>query len=311
MKAYAILNLSNIFTALDELASLHGLDKMDYEYLSGVAIYDGDPSVAKKASFITTSGVFLGKSNDLNEIKEIVKGKCFSIKLNSIYGKDKDLLIEAYEKVKDVIKLSKACETLDMISTDGQIVLGLRKAEHDTKSILKHSEKPFRQSGTMDSRTSRLLVNLARPKRIVLDPFVGTGSILIEARWLGYECIGGDLDRRMLQKAQSNLRYFGYDCMLINSSAFNIPLRGIDSIATDPPYGRSCTTFGAELKDLYYNFFISAVEVLKNNSYLVFATSSDLDFRDMLKSVGFKNMRIHFIYLHKSLSRAIYVVYKS
>lgn len=310
MRSYAVVNLSNMFIALDELSALHKVERLDYEYSSGVAFFEGDPKVADKASYIEYSGILLGKSNNINELIDLVRGNCYTIKLNAILGMDKELLLNAYNVIKEKVKLSKKCETLDMISSDGEIILGLRKGEHDTKSLIEHSKKPYRQSGTMDSRTSRLLVNLSRPKRIVLDPFTGTGSILIEARWLGYECVGGDLDERMLHKAKINLRHFGYNCELLKSSAFNIPIRKINSIATDPPYGRSSTTFGVELRKLYEDFFNRSAEIIESGGHLVFATASEFDFRDMLKSVGFKNIKLHFIYLHKSLSRAIYVVRK-
>eukprot|EP00658_Telonema_sp_P-2_P058768 TRINITY_DN4732_c0_g2_i1.p1 TRINITY_DN4732_c0_g2~~TRINITY_DN4732_c0_g2_i1.p1 ORF type:complete len:471 (-),score=105.98 TRINITY_DN4732_c0_g2_i1:117-1529(-) len=54
---------------------------------------------------------------------------------------------------------------------------------------------------SMDAEISLLMANLgcARPASLVLDPFVGTGSILVACAHCGASTIGGDIDMRVLR----------------------------------------------------------------------------------------------------------------
>jgi SAM-dependent methyltransferase len=59
----------------------------------------------------------------------------------------------------------------------------------------------------------RSLLNLAgaRPGDTVLDPFCGTGTLLMEAALLGMKCIGVDIDSDQVQGARSNLKWLSKD----------------------------------------------------------------------------------------------------
>ncbi|MEM3305512.1 MAG: TRM11 family methyltransferase [Saccharolobus sp.] len=309
-KSYAVLKGNNYFLSLAELEAILRTDKK-IQYFTGVAIFnEKQEGVAKRSARIKRSGELIAISDDTKELNDILRGGCFWIKEDVIMGSQKDEFPALYREIINGIKISKNCEKIDIIFTDGVIILGKIKEEIDSKSLIKHGKKPYSQSGTMNPETARLLVNLARPNKNVLDPFVGSGSLLIEAKWLNYDCIGIDIDEKILQKAKLNLEYFGYDCNLLLSSATQLPINSIDAIATDPPYGRSTKNKGYELLNLYEKFFQSAAEVLKKGGYLVFATDSRFNFVDKLKETGFIVKSLHFLYSHKSLTRAIYVVQK-
>ncbi|MHA2159041.1 MAG: TRM11 family SAM-dependent methyltransferase [Candidatus Thorarchaeota archaeon] len=59
----------------------------------------------------------------------------------------------------------------------------------------------------------RSLLNLAgaRPGDTVLDPFCGTGTLLMEAAILGMKCIGIDIDSDQVQGARSNMKWLSKD----------------------------------------------------------------------------------------------------
>lgn len=307
-KGYAVLKGNNYFLSLAELKALLP-DEAKISYFTGVAIFTPfQDKLARRSARIKRNGELILISDNPKEINEIIRGKCFWIKEDIIMGSQRDEFKSLYHEAISGVKISKSCEKIDIIFTDGVIILGKTKDEIDSKSIINHNKKPYSQSGTMNAETSRLMVNLARPKRIVLDPFTGTGSILIEARWLNYNCIGIDIDKKMLDKARLNLNYFEYDCELILASATNIPLYNIDSIATDPPYGRSSKERGSNLFELYEKFFASSADSLRKNGYMVFATDSNFNFIDKLRENSFILRELHFLYSHKSLTRAIYVV---
>ncbi|MHA1135212.1 MAG: TRM11 family SAM-dependent methyltransferase [Candidatus Thorarchaeota archaeon] len=62
-------------------------------------------------------------------------------------------------------------------------------------------------------KVCRTLLNLAgaRPGDTVLDPFCGTGTLLMEAAMLGMKCIGVDIDGDQVQGTKANLTWFGRD----------------------------------------------------------------------------------------------------
>lgn len=304
MKSYAILNLDNLFLSLEELKAIV---KTDIDYYYGIGIFEKEPfNVAKRSSLIKASGEVLLISTDVKDIIDAIRGGCYTIELTLPMREYKNEGLIICNEIAKNVKLSKKCQKLDIIFTEGVLIAGIRKEEKDTKSLIEHSKKPYSQSGTLAPEIARLLVNLSQAEKEVLDPFVGTGSILIEAKWLGLNCIGFDIDEKMIEKTRANLSHFHYECELLRGDAERIPIRKIEAITTDPPYGRSFNVKEG-LINLYENFFHSASEITKT---LVFTTDSKFDWRDKLKEVGFKEISIHFVYTHKSLSRAIYVVKK-
>jgi tRNA (guanine10-N2)-dimethyltransferase len=306
---YAVLNWRDPFISLAELKALTGLSYNDIHLMSGVALgYWNSDRLSSRSALIKRNGDVITISNDAVEINRELKDGCFSIDLDVILGEMRGESISMYNQAIKNVKLSRSCEKLDMIFTDGNVILGRRKDVIDNVTLEKHNKKPYTQSGTMTARTSRLLVNLATPQGSFLDPFCGLGSLLIEASWLGYKCYGVDFDLYMTWKSRENLRSFLLECGIIQGSAESIPLTKVGGIATDPPYGRS-TKFTGQLRKLYQDFFYSVSDILRGK--LVFATDSKLDFQDDLKEAGLILEETHFMYMHKSLSRKIYVVRKT
>jgi tRNA (guanine10-N2)-methyltransferase len=106
---------------------------------------------------------------------------------------------------------------------------------------------------SMDAELSNVMANLAqvKPGSVVLDPFCGTGSILISCALLGAYCVGMDIDIRVLRGSgetggvASNFRQFGLpapelvraDNHLYNRHWRNTSANLYDAIVCDPPYG--------------------------------------------------------------------------
>ncbi|BBG23575.1 tRNA (guanine(10)-N2)-dimethyltransferase [Sulfuracidifex tepidarius] len=303
---YAVLNWRDPFLSLAELRALTDTKYDQIHMMSGVAIGEwSQDTLSSRSALIKRNGDLIMVTNDPKEVNETLKGGCFSIDIDVALGEMREEFTPIYNEAIKGIKLSRTCEKLDMMFSDGNMILGKRKDSIDNRTLDAHNKKPFTQSGTMTARTSRLLVNLSAPRRTFLDPFCGLGSLLIEASWLGYRCYGLDFDLYMTWKSKENLKSFSLECQLVQGSASSLPFRQVDGIATDPPYGRS-TKFTGELKSLYEEFFYSTAEILKGK--LVFSTDAKMDFDDDLKSAGFSIDEIHFMYMHKSLSRKIYVV---
>jgi tRNA (guanine10-N2)-dimethyltransferase len=118
------------------------------------------------------------------------------------------------------------------------------------------TDRPFFQPGSMGPLEARALANLARagPGRCVLDPFCGTGGILLEAALVGADVLGGDAQARMVAGAARNLRHAVAgpgrssddrypapgDWALYRGDAARVPVAtdAVDAVVFDPPYGR-------------------------------------------------------------------------
>ncbi|CAM9226791.1 unnamed protein product [Chrysoparadoxa australica] len=124
---------------------------------------------------------------------------------------------------------------------------------------------------SMDNELSLIMANmaLARKGALVMDPFVGTGSILVACAQMGGSCcIGTDIDIRVLRgKGEgdvfSNFDQYGLprpevvrsDNSLYHRHFRRMPGRGglYDAVVCDPPYGvragaRKCGTTRAPMR---------------------------------------------------------------
>ena len=174
-------------------------------------------------------------------------------------------------------------------------------------------KRPVFHPSTMQPKLARCMVNLARPpeKAIFLDPFCGVGGILLEAIAIRCRAIGADADPRMIRGARTNLRHYGAKPFgLIVADATKIPIRGVESIVTDPPYGREASTRGRKLDILIQEFLPVAHSVLSRKGYLCICCPSELRILSIAKRAGFKLMESHLLYVHRSLTRRILVLRK-
>ncbi len=114
---------------------------------------------------------------------------------------------------------------------------------------------PMRQSGTqrpvprpeiaLSPRLARTLLNLSglKPGQTVLDPFCGSGTILVEALKRSLRCLGLDSRASRVQEARENLRWAiggvtdrGFDIRKGDARELPRMLRGtkVDAIVTEP-----------------------------------------------------------------------------
>jgi len=107
-----------------------------------------------------------------------------------------------------------------------------------TRDYRQHDTKPYRTSSSLSARLARALVNLvAPPARTILDPFCGTGSILLEAESLGLQAYGMDHNFKMTGMSRHNLAHFGYPAAVTLGDASQCT-QTADALVTDLPYGR-------------------------------------------------------------------------
>jgi tRNA (guanine10-N2)-dimethyltransferase len=156
------------------------------------------------------------------------------------------------------------------------------------------------------------MVNLTRVKRgeSLLDPFCGTGGILIEAGIIGARVIGSDRDYKMVEGTKENLIHCGItDYHIFRADARSLPLtEPVDAVATDPPYGISASTGGEKSQDLYKQSMVSIANIIKEDGRVCMATPHYLDIPEVLEGTNFEVIEQHHIRMHKSLTRVISVL---
>ncbi|MGY5870696.1 MAG: methyltransferase domain-containing protein [Candidatus Thorarchaeota archaeon] len=97
-------------------------------------------------------------------------------------------------------------------------------------------------------KVCRTLLNLAGARQgdTILDPFCGTGTLLMEAAMLGMKCIGVDIDGNQVQGTKSNLTWFGRDIgervhfEVMRGDARNLTnlvTKQVDAVAFEPSLG--------------------------------------------------------------------------
>jgi SAM-dependent methyltransferase len=97
------------------------------------------------------------------------------------------------------------------VFTQKSLYIGKTVAAYDSISQQRRDEtRPFVSAEKSTSpKICRTLLNLAGAKAgdSVLDPFCGTGTILMEAALLGMHCVGIDIDAKAVEGSKSNMKW--------------------------------------------------------------------------------------------------------
>jgi tRNA (guanine10-N2)-dimethyltransferase len=191
---------------------------------------------------------------------------------------------------------------------------GIYLASRDRQGFAarRSSCRPFFVPSALLPKTARFMVNLARtrPGGTFLDPFCGTGGLLLEAAGVGSVPIGSDIDLQILSGCRRNLTHYGIAFLGLRADARLPPVRSetVCAIATDPPYGRASSTKGAQVANLIRESLLSLADVLKRKGYLCFAAPLPTFDEDLLSTTDFAIIEAHTMRIHRSLSRHILVL---
>lgn len=222
-----------------------------------------------------------------------------------------------HSKVEGVnVNLKDPSNFIRLIFIDGKILVTERLFKVEKKHFynLKPHKRPFFYPGSMSPKLARCMVNLTGIKEgdLVLDPFCGTGGILIEAGIMGARVVGVDIDKRMVEGTKKNLEYCGVkDYEIFQGDARDIKLSSkVNAIATDPPYGISASTGGEESQNLYAQALFTMEEILMDEGLLCMATPHYMDLHGMIEGTNFEIIEQHHIRMHKSLTRVISLLKK-
>ena len=261
------------------------------------------------------------------DFKAVLKpGESFSVRVNRIKnyadqaintmrleGKLGKVILERAPEAK--VNLKSPDKTFIGIVTDEKLVFGLKLTEIQTRTFSERRprKKPFFHPSAMPSKLARCMINLARGKAeaLVLDPFCGTGTSLIEATYIGCRAVGVDAQRRMILGCTKNLRHFNITPEgLIWADARQLPLSKVDCVVTDPPYGRSSSTLKSTTKQLVQEVLASAHGLLGVGQRICIASPKTLNIKALGVALGYRHVESHFAYVHRTLTREIAVFEK-
>jgi tRNA (guanine10-N2)-dimethyltransferase len=222
-------------------------------------------------------------------------------------------LVSSGKKAK--VNLKNPEKTFLGILTNKRFIFGLKLAEILPKSFVERRprRKPFFHPSAMSAKLTRCMVNLAKPKagELLLDPFCGTGSTLIEAKLIGCHVLGLDIKRRMVRGSLKNLAYFSIKPEgVIVADARNPPVTEVDCVVTDPPYGRSATTLRRSTKQVVEEVLMAVNSMLHKGRRICIAAPKTLNIGCIGDALGYKHLDSHFVYVHRSLTREIAVFEK-
>lgn len=207
-------------------------------------------------------------------------------------------------------KLSTESNEVDLERPDEQLRLYLLEEEYVLARLVqdidrglfekrKNQERPFSSPVSLDPVLARVLVNLsgAKPREHVLDPFCGTGGILIEAGLCGVGVHGLDAQEKMVEGTEENLEKYGIISHDIREGEVReapaIFEREFDAVVTDLPYGEASKVEGEPVED-----FLAVAEKLTDGK-IVFMSDQE-NIRDLEPE--------HEIYVHKNLTRYVYLI---
>ena len=181
----------------------------------------------------------------------------------------------------------------------------IHRVDRSRLESTKVARRAFSRPISLHPKFARALVNLSQVPMAgtLLDPFCGTGGLILEAAAIGLRPIGSDRDRRMVAGTRTSLHASGADGDLAVADAGRLPFRreSVHGIATDPPYGRASSTKGETIRSLYERAFRAFADLLPRGRHaaVVLADPSMSE----LASDAFELVESHALRVHRSLVR--------
>ncbi|MBI9013784.1 MAG: SAM-dependent methyltransferase [Clostridiales bacterium] len=102
-----------------------------------------------------------------------------------------------------------------------------------------HNDKPHSFSSSLGIYLAKVLANAAGNgdfKKTLIDPCCGVGTVLLEAKFAGYDIDGCDINDKVAEMARLNLEHFGYKSRVKTGNIKDLE-KHYDAAIIDIPYG--------------------------------------------------------------------------
>ncbi len=322
MKFLFALSGDNPRLASGEIAAVCSLKKFSCD--NHVLVANVTSSAAKAASrrlaYTGSIGRILFESSSKQILKKAssfawpkVYRRSFSVRIRNLSGKkllfdEKSIAALVWRKLrKPKVNLENPSTAVELFVTKNKVYccLLIHRLKHDFESR-KPQFRPGFSPVSLHPRLARAIVNLTGIKKgSLLDPFCGTGGLLIEAGLMGFKPVGYDIEYGMLIKCKKNLSFYGIkNCSVSKQDATKLPKKA-KFVATDLPYGQS-SRMTSEIRKLYSDFLKQLKKRLTGKAVVVFP-----DFcydKGMMRKARLKIIAEFDHYIHKSLTKKIAVM---
>jgi tRNA (guanine10-N2)-dimethyltransferase len=238
------------------------------------------------------------------ELDGIAKCRSFACELVNLYSNtDREILSDLGRYVKEQapwmkVSLDNPDIVIQLIKTEKESVVGLVKKKERWKSGSVRN-RPYFHPVALQPALCRIMINLAMVKEndTILDPYCGTGSIMLEAASMNIRALGSDLSERMCRGALKNSE----GSSIVRSDALSLPFRldAIDAVVTDLPYGRAASTLKRSPKELLKGF-MDVLKVMRGRCCVMCRKGDEEEFANIVEQYD--------IYEHRNLTRKLMVV---
>lgn len=262
-------------------------------------------------------GEYLGsfEPGNLSSVEKMtLPGGSFAIRYKRFAGllpdADSQKLIRRIGDVfskKNQVNLKEPDVVVRMLISD-MIHLYIEKKSFDADLLRerKVSERPFFSPISLHPKYARALINLTGVKRggTVLDPFCGTGGIVIEAASMGMKAVASDFDPEMVAGTRENMDFYKlkiHDFETVDISDIPERFSEIDAVACDPPYGRSTKTGGENIDSIYARALEAFPKVLTETG------RAGVVLPHMFETDAMRKRAVYVQFVHGTLSRHYHV----
>ncbi len=207
------------------------------------------------------------------------------------------------------VKLTDAATRIYFIFIEKKIYAGILL--HQSEELFggrRAHQRPVLHPSSMHPKLARAMVNLTGAKKssVIIDPFCGTGGILLEAGLLGMRCKGYDINETMFASARINLKHYGIKKIQLARKDATQLSGTLDTVVTDLPYARNTGLSGKRREELYQQFFSKLGRYLRKRA--VIGLPDSVEYRKLIDKNKLRLVHQFTYYLHKSLSKRIIVV---
>jgi len=241
---------------------------------------------------------------------------------------EKTLAGHIWKKLKNPkVNLKNPKTSIEFFITEDKIYATklVKELKQDFEKRKAH-KRPKLHPTALNPKLARALINLAGAEKEIMDPFCGSGGILLEAALIGIRPIGYDLYKEMIKRAETNLKHFKIKSYkLINQDALKIKQR-YNYIITDVPYGLNTSIWIKKgkknqkislkqsnqkqriknLEEFYLKFLKNLKKILKVRAVIIFPNY--VNYKKLIKKANLKLEKEFSQFIHRSLTRKIIVL---
>lgn len=233
-------------------------------------------------------------------------GKTFRVSTNNSPMRPEVLGSIILKKTNSKVDLHKPETTIMVFGRDKTYVCRLLGKVNEPFEARRGKHRPCAHPTTMHPKLARAMINLTGIRHgTIVDPMCGSGGNLIEAGLMGLTVIGYDNDKRVLAKAQQNLKYYGVKAKLFEKDATTLS-EPLEFVVCDLPYGRGTTK--KNLEKTYNEFMRMLSQNLTKKAVIMFphwANVTSLAVRN-----GLVVDRVLSAYAHAVLTRKIMICHR-